>query len=754
MSGSEWQKVKAIFNSAVELSPENRAAYLADACGANDVLRKEVEKLLDSYRSDFMEVPAGKDTGNGRLTPGTTVGRYEIVDLLAVGGMGKVYLASDTQLDRKVAIKVLNEKYKSHESNILRFIREAKAASALNHPNILVIHEIGESADSHYIVSEYVNGKTLREILNERKLSVSETLDITIQVASALAAAHAARIVHRDIKPENVVVRADGYVKVLDFGLAKLIPSQRSFVGVEDEAVKQNKTAEGLILGTVSYMSPEQAKGESVDERTDIFSLGVVIYEMLAGSTPFAANSTSERFANLINKEPDPLSWFAPGVSEELESIVLKALRKDRNHRYQSMNDLLSDLKGGQAEVGRAQSVSGNQQNTIRLEPRPTEQAPRRYGRIAVRSAILIAGLLIVTGAAVVANWYRTSNVPQNPASFPNRSAAYDLYMHGKVKVGSENPEEVESAIKLLEQAVAIDPNYAEAYATLARAYNTKTFQFASESEKKQLNENAEVAVEKALALDPNLAEGHFARGLILWTHAKRFPHEQAIQSLKRAIDLDPNMDEAHHQLSMIYAHIGLLDEAQKEVRKAVEINPNNTMARFRIGVYKAYQGKFDDAVAVFKTVPRDVSPSLVNRNVADALVHLGRLDEASRMVEEYLSTHSEDPGGNVTSVKAVLLAKTGKKEEAEATIKRAIEIGQGFGHFHHTAYNIASAYAIMNNPTEALQWLQNAADDGFPCYPYFEIDPNLDNIRRDPSFVQFMEKGKIQMEKFRASIS
>jgi len=345
MSGSEWQKVKAIFNSAVELSPENRAAYLADACGANDVLRKEVEKLLDSYRSEFMEVPAGKDTSNGRLTPGTTVGRYEIVDLLGVGGMGEVYLASDTQLDRKVAIKVLNEKYKSHESNILRFIREAKAASALNHPNILVIHEIGESADSHYIVSEYVNGKTLREILNGRKLSVSETLDITIQVASALAAAHAARIVHRDIKPENIVVRADGYVKVLDFGLAKLIPSQRSFVGVEDEAVRQNKTAEGLILGTVSYMSPEQAKGESVDERTDIFSLGVLLYEMLAGRTPFTADSTSQTIANLINGDPAPLSRYALGIPEDLQRIVSKMLRKKPDERYQTMKGLIADLK-------------------------------------------------------------------------------------------------------------------------------------------------------------------------------------------------------------------------------------------------------------------------------------------------------------------------------------------------------------------------------------------------------------------------
>jgi len=333
------------------------------------------------------------------------------------------------------------------------------------------------------------------------------------------------------------------------------------------------------------------------------------------------------------------------------------------------------------------------------------------------------------------------------------RSPAYDLYLRGKVKAGSENREDTEAAIKILEAAVAIDPDLAGTYAQLARAYNTLAFKFSSNSKAKLFHENAEVAILKALALDPDLAEGHFARGLILWTNRKGFPHEQAIRSYKRSLELDSNSDETHHQLSMVYSHIGLLDEAQASVGRALEINPNNTMARFRVGVYNSYQGKFEDALGVFKTIPRDVSPMLVDRSTADVLVQTGRLAEAATIVEHYLNQYPQDEGGSFTSVWAVLLAKAGKPEEAEVAIQRAVQIGSGFGHFHHTAYNIASAYAALNNPDEAVKWLEFAAENGFPNYTYFEIDPNLNNIRRYPRFIEFMLKLKVQWEKYKALV-
>jgi DNA-binding winged helix-turn-helix (wHTH) protein/Flp pilus assembly protein TadD len=343
-----------------------------------------------------------------------------------------------------------------------------------------------------------------------------------------------------------------------------------------------------------------------------------------------------------------------------------------------------------------------------------------------------------------------TVQVAHDAIGPPTRSPAYDLYLRGKVKAGSENREDTEAAIKVLEAAVAIDPNLAGAYAQLARAYNTLAFKFSSETQAKVYHENAEVAILKSLALDPELAEGHFARGLILWTKTKGFPHEQAIQSYKRSLELDPDDDETHHQVSMVYSHIGLLNEAQESVRRALEINPNNTMARFRVGVYNAYQGRFDEAINVFKTIPRDVSPLLVDRCMADVLVQVGRLKEAEEIVQLYLEKHPKDEGGSFTSVKAVLLAKRGKELESEAAIRHAVDLGHGFGHFHHTAHNIASAYAAMNRPEDAVHWLESASDDGFPNPTYFAIDPNLVTIRHHPQFVELMAKLNLRWQRFK----
>jgi len=331
-----------------------------------------------------------------------------------------------------------------------------------------------------------------------------------------------------------------------------------------------------------------------------------------------------------------------------------------------------------------------------------------------------------------------------------NRSPAFDLYLRGKVKAGSVKRNETEAAITLLEKAVSIDATFAEAFAQLARTYHRMAFLFSNDIERDEFLENAEVAMEAALNLNPDLAEGHFVRGLILWTHAKGFPHEQAIQSYKRSLKIDPHADETLHQLSMIYGHIGLLDEALDAVKKAIEINPNNTMARFRVSNYLMWQAKPDQALSILKTVPREVSPVLVDRIRAEALIQVGRSEEAQALVDQYLIKDPVDEAGSFASVQALIHARRGKSTEALHAIGQAAGKGNGLGHFHHTAHNIASAYAALNKPSEAVKWLEAAAEDGFPCYPYFELDPNLEKLRSDTGFINFMTGLKKQCEQYK----
>lgn len=247
------------------------------------------------------------------------------------------------------------------------------------------------------------------------------------------------------------------------------------------------------------------------------------------------------------------------------------------------------------------------------------------------------------------------------------------------------------------------------------------------------------------------MADGHLIRGYLLWTHDNGFPHEQTIQS-KRAITIDPNLEQAHHWLGVVYFHIGLLDKAQEEINKALSLDPSDNLARFRLGTINFYRGKYEDALRVLDHVPPNTNPPLVYRARAHALFGLGRTEEASQTVDYYLKTYA-DEGGNVTSVKAMLFAKAGKESEAENMIQRATETGRSFVHFHHTAYNIACAYALMNKTGQAIKWLQDAADDGFPCYPLFENDASLNSLRKDERFIAFMTKQRQQWEKYKSSL-
>ncbi|HEY0461376.1 MAG TPA: protein kinase [Pyrinomonadaceae bacterium] len=358
----KWREVKEILYAALRHSTAEREKFLDESCRDDADLRREVESLLESSEEagTFMQNPAVNEVAdvitenNEKLRVSQNFSRYKIIESIGAGGMSEVYLAEDTKLKRKIALKILPADFAQDAERMRRFALEAEAVSALNHPNILTIYETGEFENTNYIASEYVEGETLSERLHGESLDLSSTLDVAVQIAGALQAAHGAGIIHRDIKPDNVMIRPDGLVKLLDFGIAKLLEAPASAgrltVGTKAAAIKaQTKT--GMIIGTANYVSPEQARGKAVDVRSDIFSFGLVLYEMLCGEKAFAGDNAMDVIALILHKEPVPLNRLMPDVPPEIERIVNKALKKDCRERYQTAKDLLIDLKDARQEL-------------------------------------------------------------------------------------------------------------------------------------------------------------------------------------------------------------------------------------------------------------------------------------------------------------------------------------------------------------------------------------------------------------------
>ena len=419
MTPERWQQIKNVFNSALEYEPAQRSTFLSRACDDDTALREEVESLLAAHEKDgsfidspAYEWPAGLAMGDATaLKPGQLVGSYEITSFIGGGGMGEVYLAHDKRLGRKVALKLLPASFKKDESRLQRFEQEARAASALNHPNIIVIYEIIDADATLMLATDFVDGETLRQRLTSGALNLNEALSISIQVADALAAAHKAGIIHRDIKPENIMIRPDGYVKVLDFGLAKLSEpgSAEAFADASNRAVR---TGSGVVIGTVGYMSPEQARGQTVDARSDIFNFGAVIYEMVAGQKPFSGETPSDTFAAILKTEPPPLIRIAPNTPAELVRIVTKALQKDREQRYQSVKDLLLDLKSLKEELDFHAKLNRSQTDEIHTAVSTAIHDPgvelKRY-KIGVFISIALLAVLIAAGSFALYKFLNTS---------------------------------------------------------------------------------------------------------------------------------------------------------------------------------------------------------------------------------------------------------------------------------------------------------------------------------------------------------
>ncbi len=444
MTPEHWQQVKAVFQQTLERDSSERAAWLAQACVGDDALRGEVEKLLAGYEQagSFIETPAHEVAADflaahTSLT-GQQLNHYQILSLLGKGGMGEVYQARDTQLDRTVALKILPADLATDAERMRRFVREAKAASALNHPHVATIYEIGAANGVRFIAMEYVAGQTLAARINGAPLPVAEIVAIGSQITDALDEAHGKGITHRDLKPANVMLTPRGQVKVLDFGLAKIArpPSADSNVSTLQQ------TNPGVVLGTVPYMSPEQALGREVDQRSDLFSLGVVLYEMATGRLPFAGANTVETLDRILHAQPEALAQFNPDAPAELERIVRKCLEKERAARYQTAKDLLADLNAlKQSAATEAKPARADSHNAA-VVSQPASSAEYLLGEIKQhkRAVLLTLALLLAFGTGIT-YWLLQRHGRQQPDTAASALQIARLTHTGKAVQAAVSPD-------------------------------------------------------------------------------------------------------------------------------------------------------------------------------------------------------------------------------------------------------------------------------------------------------------------------
>jgi serine/threonine protein kinase/tetratricopeptide (TPR) repeat protein len=425
MSPERWQKINEVFEAALERPGEERSAFLARACADDAELRQRVQAMLDAdKKTDLWLDRSPLEPGllvslNSESFSGKMIGAYRLGRELGQGGMGVVYAAFDTRLERQVALKLLPTHLMNDPERARRFQREARAASALNHPNIITIYDFGEEAGYFYLASEFVEGHTLRALVGDAGVTLRQLVDVMIQVASALEAAHEAQIVHRDIKPENIMLRPDGYAKVLDFGLAKLTELRNAECGMRNAEYDPNNpqsafrnlqsTEPGLVLGTPHYMSPEQARGQKVDARSDLFSLGVVFYELLTGQRPFVGATYNHVLVAILDQEPPPLQRYLNDVPPALPPLVQRLLAKDREQRCQTAHELLMALKTLRDEITTDTRIErhNTDEPTVLLDAHSTTAGWLGHRKVARFGALLAALLLAVTAWGVYQRYFQ-----------------------------------------------------------------------------------------------------------------------------------------------------------------------------------------------------------------------------------------------------------------------------------------------------------------------------------------------------------
>ena len=786
------------------------------------------------------------------VSAGAIFGRYEIRSPLGAGGMGEVYLAYDEQLKRLVALKILPDELSAKPDRLARFQQEAYATSALNHPNIVTIYGIGAAHGTHYIATEYVEGETLRQRLNRlpRPLPFNEALDIAVQTAQALAAAHEAHVIHRDVKPENIMRRRDGYVKVLDFGLAKLSEKDTGRLG-------QNLTNPGMVVGTVAYMSPEQARGLTVDERSDIFSFGVLLYEMLSYRLPFHGLTSSDTMAQILYRDPQPLSQTSVGVPPDVERIVLRALAKDCAARYPTMRALLDDLLPLKQQIdyetqrsnSRAQqktvmadaavssdwaiadaiaptvltnagpgadwsTLSGrpridslavlplanaspdpgleylsdgiteslintlSQLPQIRVLARATvfrykgqavapEQLRQELGVRAVLlgrviqfgNSLVVKAELVDTfdGAHLWGEEYRRladdifavqDEISREISAklrlklsgeeqkrlvkrYTENAEAYRLYLLGRFALAKQTRDGCDQATRHFQQAIALDPSYALAYAGLADTfYGLSSLHLPPD----QAMPKARGAAEKALELDDSLAEAHAALGLIKFYY--EWDWQGAEKAFKRAIELNPGYADAQHRYGWLLGFSGRLTESIAAIQRASELDPLSLEITSDLGLSFFFARNYAAALPHFqKALDGDPNSVWSHFFVGWAYEQMGNFEKA---FAAYGRARQIDDAPLLRAAVAHLFAIDGGTAQARALFAEMLDLA---AIRHVSPYHFAIVHTALGETDEAFARLEEAYAMRSEALVWLKVDPRLDPLRSDPRFIGLLQR-------------
>lgn len=675
--------------------------------------------------------------------PRDSFAHYEIRSQIGAGGMGEVFLARDTKLDRNVAIKFLFAEFALQADRLARFVREAKAASALNHPNIITIHEIGESDGEHYIATEFIEGVTLRERLAEGYLSFDDVLSIAIQTADALTAAHTAGITHRDIKPENIMLRKDGYLKVLDFGLAKLAESGAA--KDLDAATKMlDKTNPGVVMGTVSYMSPEQARGREIDPRSDIFSFGVVLYEMLAGRVPFTGDNAADVISGILNKEPIPLTEHAPYLPKEFHRIISKTLRKKRDQRYHSTRDLLNDLKDLRDEL---QLELKLEQTAVPNKPETTQTSSPKISSSSgggIKDSLLLTEFENATGEAIFDQTLKMAlafSLAQSPFLdiVPDSRVSQTLRLMGRKadeRVTKELGEEICMRQNLKAFITGTISSFGQIYVLTLEAINARTNESLGR-EFEQVNSREEVLnalTRAATGIREKLGESLssiekfnvpgesittsslealkiFVLGREQIVNGRQF---EAIPFYKKALEIDAKFALAYTELAVVYRNTEQWKLAAEMTERAYELREAvSETEKLRITYYyhNFVQGEMDKATDTLE-LWRNTYPSFVVSYVSlsDSMERLGQSEKAVVFAREGIRI---DPSYATIYMNLVeSLVSLGRYEEAKETCRIAFERKLDGTYFHLFPLMIAfienDAKAMATN----LRWFAGRDDE------------------------------------------